>query len=93
MGGGGSQQPSTPAPPPPPAVRIDPATSAAEAALADATKQSYASSVETEDEKAKASALGKAPTSAASKPVTRRSAGTMMTPTSGSVGSSAVLTG
>lgn len=90
MGGGGSSQPSTPPPPPTPAVRYDPATSAAEAALADATKQSYASTVETEDEKAKAAALGKAPVT---KPVTRRSAATVMTPSTGGVGSSAVLTG
>ena len=92
MGNGGSNQPSTPAPPPQPVIQFDPSTSAAEAALADAAKQSYASSVETEDEKAKKSALGKAPVSMGAP---RSSAGTAMvkTPSGGGMAQSAVLTG
>lgn len=94
MGGGGSSQPSTPAPPPQPVIQYDPATSAAEAALSDAAKQSYASTVETEDEKAKKSALGRAPITSQQLPKrdTIRSAASIIPPTGG-MGTSAVLTG
>lgn len=86
LGGGGSKQPSTPAPPPTPVIKYDPATTAAEAALADAAKQSYATSVETEDEKAKKSQLGKAP---AQQAMTR----SVAQPVGNTIGSSAVVTG
>lgn len=97
MGSGGSKQTASTLPPPPqPVIKYDPATSAAEAALAGAKKDSFASSVETEEQKEKRASLGQvqpAQPAAAAKPMRKpKSAATMMAPT-GSMGSSAIVTG
>jgi len=96
MGKGGQQTPATLPPPPQPVIQYDPATSAAEAALASARKQSFASTTETEDEKNKRAQLGAAPQTNVTgqpkpAPRRRRDPASMM-PASG-IGSSAVLTG
>ena len=90
MGNGGSSQPSKPKPPPVPTISYDPAATAAEIALADQVKASYAVTTESEDEKARKAKLGEAPIN--------RTPGTSAATTvtrapSGNMGSSAVLTG
>lgn len=94
MGSGGSSQPTQASlpPPPQPTIQYDPATSAAEAALAGAKKDSFASSVESDEERTKKAALG-APAPVAPKPQRKRAAATMMAPAGTGMGASAVLTG
>lgn len=94
---GGSNVPSTLPPPPKPTVQYDPATSAAENALAAQAKQSYASTVATDEENKEKAKLGApaAPANTSStqaQPKRRRTdPGSMMSV--GSMGASAVLTG
>lgn len=100
--GGGATQPATLPPPPVPVIKYDPATSAAENALASAAKQSYASTVETEDDKTKTASLGSAAPAQTAKPApgsrvdalrpARRRDPASALPL-GSMGTSAVLTG
>lgn len=96
MGSGGSQTPSTLPPPPQPVIKYDPATTAAEAALAGAAKDSYASRTETEEEKEQRASLGQVqPVQSvqSAKPMRKpKSAATMMTP-AGNMGAAAIVTG
>lgn len=94
MGSGGSKTPSTLPPPPQPVIKYDPATSAAEAALAGAKKDSYASSVETDEQKQKRQNLGLNQTQQTpQQPRRQKSAATMMAPTGAGMNAAALVTG
>lgn len=98
---GGSNVSSTLPPPPTPTIQYDPSTTAAENALAAQAKQSFASTVETDDEKAEKSTLGKSSVATEQtgnpaltqqqKKRPRIDPASMMA--AGSMGTSAVLTG
>jgi hypothetical protein len=100
MGGGGGQQQSSTIPPPPtPAIKIDPATSGAEAALAGAAKDSYAARTETDEQKAEREKKGQPATTLATPAIQtegrRRAPRTPASTMSAAqnLGQSAVLTG
>ena len=99
MGSGGSQPATASLPPPPqPVIKYDPATSAAEAALAGSAKDSFASRTESEEDQQKKGQLGKpqaAPTSTNTLLPRKQSkaAASMMSGTGGGMGQSAVITG
>lgn len=92
MGGGSSKQASLP-PPPVPTPKYDAATSAAENALATQAKQSFGSSVESDDDKRKASSLGAVAPSPAGQPRRRREMAPATMMNAGGLNASAVLTG
>lgn len=99
MGGGSSSSSKLP-PPPTPTPDVDVAASAAEQALMGQQVQSYKSALEDERKKSETGTLGApAAKNAANgggygmRPKRQRSSASMMTPASGSMASSAVLTG
>lgn len=96
MGGQAKQQPPAELPPPPaPVIKYDPTALAAERALVGAPKQSFATSVDAEEEERKRAQLGKVEVEGSNAPKprrrTERNPGSMV-PTAG-MNQSAVLTG
>lgn len=89
---GRSESSSQPKPPPQPVIQYDPVATAAENALATAAKQSYASSVETEEERRRKSQLGLSTTEQSRPRRETRSDPAAYVP-AGGVNASAVLTG